>query len=170
VSARVRVVVWGVTDEDAAAAIQAMSERPAASRWVFDTVERAAGALCPIDVAAPGLVAAQVGARWVYAVYPAPLPLARVYYVDRAGITGDFVSEADARALFEEYRGTEGFDGDLETRFVFYPGRMDLALAPPVSLRGPAVRVHLVPEHEVPDEVRRRLGAGAAEDASARAS
>jgi hypothetical protein len=93
-----------------------------------------------------------------------------VYFVDRSGITGDFVSEAEARALFERYRGTAGFEGDLACGFTYRPQPIELALVPAVTLRGPAVRVHLVPDAEVPADVRERLEREAAAETRARAS
>lgn len=93
----------------------------------------------------------------------------RVFYVDQSGIVGGFVAEAEARALFAAYRGTAGFEGDLVCGFTYRPRPLELALVPAVTLKGPAVRVHLVPEHEVPAGVRERLGVTAG-DASAWAS
>lgn len=67
---RVRLLVWAVTDRDAQEAVCQAGARPSRAGWMF-AVERVGGARCPIDVTDPGSIAAEVGDRWVYAVYPA---------------------------------------------------------------------------------------------------
>jgi len=79
----------------------------------------------------------------------------------------DYLTEAEAAAVLERYRGTLGFEGDLACGFMYRPQPLELALVPPVTLKGPVVRVHPVPEHEVPAEVRELL---AADEPQARAS
>lgn len=65
----VRVRAWGLTDEEAEAAVKRSVQGWGRSGWEIAVVERLTGAPCPLDVNDPRALAAQADFGWAYAVY-----------------------------------------------------------------------------------------------------
>lgn len=66
---KVRLRVWGFTAADVLHAIDAAGAGPGRAAWEFD-VERLDGAVCPLDVRDPKVLAADAGYHWAYCAYP----------------------------------------------------------------------------------------------------
>jgi hypothetical protein len=66
----VRVLAWGVSGDDAEAAVSRAGFGAARAGWDFTRVERVTEGSCPVDVSDPRVIAADCGAGWAYAVYP----------------------------------------------------------------------------------------------------
>jgi hypothetical protein len=68
---RVRLLAWGLTEADTETAVQSAQRGRFRAGWEFATVERTIEGACPIDISDPKVIAADCGAGWAYAVYPA---------------------------------------------------------------------------------------------------
>lgn len=65
---RVRVLLWGRTDQDLGSALSHATRTPARRTWKIVTEERTISATCPFDLHTPAALAADKGERWAYLV------------------------------------------------------------------------------------------------------
>ena len=68
---RVRLLAWGLTERGVDKAIRTAQSGQARRGWEFAEIDRSTDDACPIDVCDPKVIAADCGAGWAYAVYPA---------------------------------------------------------------------------------------------------
>ena len=68
---QVRLLAWGITDQHAETAVQSAQRGSFRAAWDFTNIQRQTTDACPIDVTDVKLIAADCGAGWAYAVYPA---------------------------------------------------------------------------------------------------
>lgn len=74
---RVRVLLWGRTDQDAERALEDAQRSPSRNGWEFVAEERSVSATCTLDLEQPGALAAGRDYGRAYVVLHAPAEAAR---------------------------------------------------------------------------------------------